>query len=251
MFDQMLDSRRSCAAAQSWRSLPIAVLLHAVLLGAVLSVSLLIVRGIDDPRFPLVLLRTLAVPSSPAPPPPASAPAPRTASVTDRETAVRVEEPVQPRDVPDRIEDLLLGEGAAQDSGVGDDDGAGTGGAGEALRGDLGGVGHSLGPRGSGLPFHPDGEVITHPELIPESRVQPEYPELARVVKQETRVILQAIVQSDGTVGGIEVLRCDRPGLGFEEAAIDAVSLWRYRPAMQGGRPVAVYFTVVVDFQLH
>ncbi|MHC4992882.1 MAG: energy transducer TonB, partial [Planctomycetota bacterium] len=91
---------------------------------------------------------------------------------------------------------------------------------------------------------------VSPPRLIPESRVQPIYPELARVTRVEGNVILQAVVRSDGTVGEIRVLRCNRPNLGFEEAAIEAVRQWRYEPARQHGRPVDVYFTVYVEFRL-
>ena len=91
---------------------------------------------------------------------------------------------------------------------------------------------------------------VTLPERLEESYVQPEYPELARVARIEGRVILQAIILKDGTVGEIEVLNCNRPGVGFEESATGAVQQWRYRPAMQGNRPVDVYFTVRVDFDL-
>ena len=49
----------------------------------------------------------------------------------------------------------------------------------------------------------------------------------------------------------IEILRSNRPNMGFEDAALAAVKQWRYEPATQNGRPVDVYFTVVVDFTLH
>jgi protein TonB len=92
---------------------------------------------------------------------------------------------------------------------------------------------------------------VTNPQLIPESKVEPEYPELARVARLEGNVILQAVIHSDGTVGEIEVLRSSRPNMGFEDAAIDAVKQWEYNPALQNGRPVDVYFTVFVEFKLH
>ena len=75
--------------------------------------------------------------------------------------------------------------------------------------------------------------------------------ELARVARLEGNVILQAIIHSDGSVGDVEVLRTNRPNMGFEEAAIQAVTQWRYQPALQNGRPVEVYFTVFVEFKLH
>ena len=38
---------------------------------------------------------------------------------------------------------------------------------------------------------------------------------------------------------------------GTVDTAIEAVLQWRYEPALQNGKPVEVYFTVVVDFSLH
>jgi TonB family protein len=91
---------------------------------------------------------------------------------------------------------------------------------------------------------------VTNPELIPESRVQPRYPEIARKAKVAGRVILQAIVRQDGSVGEIQVLSSPGKRFGFDEAAIEAVRQWRYKPGLQNGKPVDVYFTVVVDFPL-
>jgi protein TonB len=90
----------------------------------------------------------------------------------------------------------------------------------------------------------------TNPVLIPESRVPPEYPEIARRGRVEADVILQAIVEPDGSVKDPRVLRCTTRGFGFEEAATNAIRQWRYEPALQDGQPVAVYFTIQVEFTL-
>jgi len=71
---------------------------------------------------------------------------------------------------------------------------------------------------------------VTHPVLIEGTRVEPEYPELARVARVEASVVLQAVIRDDGTVGDLVVLRCSRPNMGFEQAAIEAVQQWRYKP---------------------
>ena len=92
---------------------------------------------------------------------------------------------------------------------------------------------------------------VTNPVKIDEAAVKPTYPELARVARVEGDVILQAIIKADGSVGDLEVLRCTRPSMGFEEAAIEAVRQWRYEPALQNGKPVEVYFTIFVEFKLH
>lgn len=94
------------------------------------------------------------------------------------------------------------------------------------------------------------GIDATNPVRIDESYVDPEYPELARVARVEANVILQAVIEYDGRVGEIRVLRCSKPRFGFEEASIAAVSQWRYEPAKQNNAPVAVYFTIMVDFKL-
>jgi TonB family protein len=91
---------------------------------------------------------------------------------------------------------------------------------------------------------------VSNPRFIPESRVEPVFPKEAREKKIEGNVILQAVVLKDGTVAGVEVLNCSRPGFGFEEAAIAAVSEWRYEPALMDGEPVDVYFTIFLDFKL-
>lgn len=92
---------------------------------------------------------------------------------------------------------------------------------------------------------------VTKPVRIQESYVDPEFPELARQARMDGNVILQAIILRDGSVADAKVLRCSKPGMGFEEKAIEAVLQWRYEPATQSGRPVDVYFTVHVNFALH
>jgi len=100
-------------------------------------------------------------------------------------------------------------------------------------------------------PRIPGSGGVTNPLLIADSQVRPEYPEPPRQARLEGTVILEAIIRTDGTVGEIRVLRCTQPYVGFEEAAIDAVRQWLYEPATQNGRPVDVYFTVVVEFRLY
>jgi protein TonB len=91
---------------------------------------------------------------------------------------------------------------------------------------------------------------VTNPELITSTKRQPTYPEIARKAKISGQVILQAVVKKDGTVGDIQVLRSPGSKFGFDEAAIAAVKQWRYKPGLQNGKPVDVYFTIVVDFVL-
>jgi len=90
---------------------------------------------------------------------------------------------------------------------------------------------------------------VTHPERLEEHYVKPVYPMAARRAKVNGTVHLDVIVQSDGTVGEITVVNSTRPGSGFEEAAIAAVTRWRYRPALRDGEPVDVSILVRIDFK--
>ena len=80
--------------------------------------------------------------------------------------------------------------------------------------------------------------------------VVPEAPKRAVLSRQSGTVELQAVIQKDGNVSRVKVLKCNRPGIGFEEAAIKAVSKWKYKPATEHGKPVAIYFTIKVDFKM-
>ena len=90
------------------------------------------------------------------------------------------------------------------------------------------------------------GVEVEMPELL--HRVAPVYPELARRAHLECTVILQATIAPDGAVADATVLRgC---GMGFDEAALEAVSEWVYSPTIYRGKPVPVVLTATVIFRL-
>jgi TonB family protein len=89
---------------------------------------------------------------------------------------------------------------------------------------------------------------VSNPEIIPESKVAPKYPGKARRKQIEGRVVLRALVSRDGAVRDVEPVKS--PNDLLTEAAVAAVSSWRFRPALKDGEPVDVYFTVVVEFYL-
>ena len=90
------------------------------------------------------------------------------------------------------------------------------------------------------------GVEVEMPALI--HRAAPTYPELARRAHMECTVVLEATIAADGKVAGATVLRgC---GMGFDKAALDAVSQWIYRPTLYRGRAVPVTLTTTVIFRL-
>src|SRR2546426_8536538 len=109
------------------------------------------------------------------------------------------------------------------------------------------------GPEGPGDPDGPYEQWApgrTPPALIPGTRALPKYPDPARRAGLDGTVILLVVVEADGTVGEIDVIKNPDQRWGFDLAAIDAVKRWRYQPALMSGRPVAAYIQVMVEFTL-
>jgi periplasmic protein TonB len=75
----------------------------------------------------------------------------------------------------------------------------------------------------------------------------PQYPPIAKATRTEGTVVLQAMISKAGTIEGLHVIS-GSPML--QQAAIDAVKTWRYRPYMLNGQAVEVETTVNVIFRL-
>jgi periplasmic protein TonB len=75
----------------------------------------------------------------------------------------------------------------------------------------------------------------------------PQYPAIAKASHTEGTVVLQAMISKTGTIEGLHVIS-GSPML--QQAAIDAVKSWRYRPYMLNGQSVEVETTVNVIFKL-
>jgi TonB family protein len=91
-----------------------------------------------------------------------------------------------------------------------------------------------------------DGTVVA-PILI--RQVEPIYPETLRKVRQEGRVVLEAIIARNGSIEEIRVV--SSANALFDEAAVKAVGQWRYEPCLFAGRPVSVRLLVTVIFRLN
>jgi TonB family protein len=206
-----------------WISLGIAVGLHLIL-GVIALFWVYNVGRMEDEAVGPVKIQRVFIP----PPPP-----PEMQKVVIQDVVVKVPLPDPEPDKPEPIveeEDIIIIPDTSVPLDLGD-------------FGDLSGPPAPSGPLLAGVD-------ATEPIIIPGTRVEPDYPEMARRTGVEGKVIMQAVIHKDGTVGEIQVLRAPQPDLGFSEAAQEAVRQWRYIPAKQGDRPVDVYFTIVVDFRI-
>ncbi len=78
-------------------------------------------------------------------------------------------------------------------------------------------------------------------------RVQPIYPQPARITHTQGTVVLSALINKQGEIEHLQVIS-GHPLL--VQAAIDAVKEWRYRPYLLNGAPVDVETRISVVFSM-
>jgi periplasmic protein TonB len=126
----------------------------------------------------------------------------------------------------------------------------GPGGPGGIGIGCCDGIGSSTGPGvGDGPPgIYPAGKMgVTVPQVI--FNPEPSFSDEARKAKAQGMVLLLVVVGKDGHTYDIRVGQS--LGMGLDEKAIEAVKVWRFRPATLNGQPVATQIAVQVDFHLY
>jgi protein TonB len=90
------------------------------------------------------------------------------------------------------------------------------------------------------------GGGVSAPVLIYE--VEPEFSEEARKAKVAGNVLVNLWVDEKGIPTHVHVIR--GIGMGLDEKALAAVKMYRFKPAMENGKPVMVEMNVAVTFQI-
>ena len=99
-------------------------------------------------------------------------------------------------------------------------------------------------------PAEPIGPIHLHSGMkapVKIADVAPEYPAIARSAHVQGVVILEAVLNAQG---GVETVRVLRSIPLLDQAAVVAVQKWRFSPALLNGQPVPVVMTVTVNFNL-
>ena len=129
-----------------------------------------------------------------------------------------------------------------------------AGGGGGRGRGGLGLGEAGDGPRVAGIRPGPGGEgsgegVDGAARPVGGYQVIPRYPESARRQGIEGTVLVKARVTERGLVDAVQVGRSSGHQ-DLDQAAVEAVSRWRFEPAHRGRQPVAVWVLIPVEFAL-
>src|SRR5215831_895734 len=87
---------------------------------------------------------------------------------------------------------------------------------------------------------------ISAPAII--KRVEPRYTDEARQARVVGSVILQAVIQTNGTS---DILKVVKPlPFGLTESALEALQQWRFMPAVRNGKEIPVATNIEVAFNL-
>ncbi len=77
----------------------------------------------------------------------------------------------------------------------------------------------------------------------------PDYPSTSRKIGEQGRVLLRAMINSDGTIAQLAL----RKSSGFnrlDQAALDTVKKWRFVPAQRGEQKIPAWIVVPFAFSL-
>jgi periplasmic protein TonB len=90
-------------------------------------------------------------------------------------------------------------------------------------------------------------QITTNASEIVTSPVRPNYPLLARQMKVQGSVILQALIGKDGIIQNLRVVSGPRILAG---AAEDAVRQWKFKPHIESGEAVETQAKITVNFTI-
>lgn len=133
-------------------------------------------------------------------------------------------------------------------NGTGGGGGIGSGEAGGIGSGSGGGLGPGEGGGTGGGAFHAGVNGVGMPSCF--YMPNPPYSEEARKAKYSGIVLVEAVVNLDGHLSNLKLIKS--PGLGLDENTLTTLKTWRCKAATgPSGKPVATIVTFEVNFRLY
>ncbi|HXA17185.1 MAG TPA: TonB family protein [Thermoanaerobaculia bacterium] len=276
--DQLIESGTH-QKRRGWKATLASLGVHSAIIGLIVFMSTQATQKIAAENKPVhAFLLSKAAPPPPPPPPPAASHAASTPKIV-KPVEIPQQTFVQPREIPQEVPKVDIptptttapidptpsqpsnDPPGAQEGGVaggvaggvvGGQEGGTVGGV---VGGQIGGVlgGEKDGVAGgtvggtdpSNGPLRVGGDVKA-PVAI--TRAKPDYTDAARKGRVTGVVVVEAIVNKQGDVEQVKVLK----GLpmGLSEQAVEAVKKWHFHPGTLNGQPVEVIFDLTVTFTL-
>lgn len=94
-------------------------------------------------------------------------------------------------------------------------------------------------------PLLVEGDV-QRPEIL--YKEAPVYPDEARKSRLEGQVVVKTVINEQGHVQD-PVVESSSGHDSLDQAALEAVSAWTFKPATLHGKPVAVYYRLTINFK--
>ncbi len=105
------------------------------------------------------------------------------------------------------------------------------------------------GDKTSKLPSESDLVAVeTFPQIV--ELPKPKYPKQARELGIEGTVMVKALIDTSGQVVKVKVAKAPDPDHGLSEAAVEAVKAGKFMPATNGGKPIACWIALPLEFKL-
>ncbi|HXW57816.1 MAG TPA: energy transducer TonB [Candidatus Cybelea sp.] len=226
----------------------VSFLAHVVAIAGLLVIPLCVTQTLDLKAFQSTWL---VAPAPPAPPPPPAAPMVRQ-TMKSVERLMQGGKMMAPTVIPRKVA-MIKEEPLPPDTGASGVIGGVPGGIpGGQVGGVLGGIiGGGSNPLASAPPPPPAKRIVRiGGNLKPPRQIYapaPQYPILAKEAKIEGTVVIDAIIDEQGSVVQARIL--GGPGL-LVGAALEAVTSWKYEPTRLNGEPISVEMRVEVHFVL-
>ena len=253
MFETVApEAFRPASRRVMYETLPFSIAVHALAVGAAL------VGTVWNVAFPTasprvsVAYNLAAIPEAPPPPPLIQAPKPQPVKPSPPPPPLAPERVVAPTVIPDTIPQLeppppdvplpVLTDTAPAGPSAGSPDGI--------LGGDIAGKLHGI---PGAIAFPEDGRVhIERNQKLPMETVEQEYPKYpaeAQKKRLEDTVIIRYIIGTNGRVKDVQILDHAKDKM-FDDATVEAISRWRFRPLIRDGKAVEVVHELAVNFEL-
>jgi len=240
MFEDSLIESGGKLTTKRGRTTTFSFVLQAIIIGVMILIPLMFTEAL--PKTQLMTFLVAPPPPPPPPPPPAAV-----VKVKPVETDIVNNQLRTPTKIPKKVE-MIKEEDAPPPQMAGVVGGVPGGVPGGQMGGVIGGI---ISSTPVAVPKVAVQRVrisqgVTQGMVL--RRVQPSYPQMAKIARVQGAVVLAAIIGKDGTIQNLHVVSTASPLLN--QAAIDAVKQWRYRPYILNGEPVEVDTTVTVNFTL-